>query len=134
MSYIPSLQEEVNRKAYEAVSELVGVVESGGLSPAQADKMLSLLQTAFNGIVTDGDFCDILTDISRNLGTFIPLKHTLKVTLKNDSNQEMKLCIDGCFVRVGSSGKTFDTPREAYDSAQNIVKKLALAGYHPIKD
>lgn len=131
--HIPSLQEEVNRKAFDSVAELIGLLESGSLSPAQANLVLNVLQTAFNGIVTDGDFCGVLTELSMNLFSYLPFNHALKLTLRNDCNQEMHMMIEGAKVTVDHSGKTFDTPKEAYDSAVSVVNKLSIAGFKPAR-
>lgn len=128
-SYVPTLQEEVNRKAYAAVAELANSVSTGVFAPAQADCVLQILQTAFNGIVTDGDFCEVISEFSASLKTIIPLKQHLKVTLSKESKADVQVEISGCALRVANMRRTYDTPYEAYESACAAIERLQKMDY-----
>lgn len=132
-TYIPTLQEEVNRKAFDSVADLVALVESGVVTPSYANLMLSVLQTAFNGIVTDGDFCGLLTELSSNLSSLLPMKQTLSVTLNKPECKDIKIEIEGCRIIVDGNDRTLDTPIEAYNTCLSLVRKLEIAGYKPVK-
>ena len=132
-SYIPTLQEEVNRKAFDAVSDLVVLIESGVVTPSQADMFLCVLQTAFNGIVTDGDFCGLLTDLSINLSSLVPMNQSLFITLNKEGCKDIKIEIEGSNITVDGNTRTLDTPSDAYKTCLSLVKKLEIAGYSPVK-
>jgi hypothetical protein len=133
-TYLPTLQEEVNRKAYGAIAELAVCVDTGVLAPVQADRVLQILQTAFNGVVTDGDFCETITEFAYNLRNFIPLKPSLKIALKKEPYSSVFIEINGCGLSVDNVVRTFDTPAESYNAAQKVINKLMSAGYRPVKD
>lgn len=95
--------------------------------------MLNILQTAFNGIVTDGDFCQILTDTSTYIAHLSPMKQSLQITLKKDSFKDMNLVVSGCELSVDGTIRHFDTPPEAFKASQKLVEKLKIAGYKPAK-
>lgn len=129
ISYVPTLQEEVNRKAYAAVAELATAVSTGVFAPAQADYVLQILQTAFNGIVTDGEFCDTITEFSANLKTFIPLKQSLKISLIKETKADVAIEISGCRLCVGNQRRDYDTPYEAYAAACAAIERLQKMDY-----
>lgn len=130
---IPTLQEEVDRKAFESISSVITMLESGLIAPAQCDLFLNILQIAFSGIVSDGDICDILTDASKSLKTFIPLKQTLKVSLIKDGDQPYTFLIQDCSVVVSRdtsrTRKIFDTPAECLGFVRNAAHALISKGY-----
>lgn len=132
-TYIPTLQEEVNRKAYDAVAELLGMLESGAMSAAQAELFLNVLQTAFNGIVTDGDFCSLLSETSIYLANCVPMKQSFKVTLNKETFKDMILVVEGCTLTVDATRREFDTPQEAFKACVTLVEKLKIAGYRAAK-
>lgn len=133
MTHIPTLQEEVDRKSIEAISNLVSLVEGGLITPSQCDLFLNILQTAFNGIVSDSDICQVMTDISLNLGSFIPLKQSLKISLKKDDIEPVTIEITDSVVTVGDRKIAHETPFEAFNAMKKIVSLLLDKGYSYVK-
>jgi len=65
MSGVPILQDEVNRKAYEALSYLTMAVTHKKITPEQFSTGVDVLFMAVSGLVTDPDFIHIIGEAQR---------------------------------------------------------------------
>jgi len=62
MTGVPVLQDEVNRKAFEALSYLTTAVHHGKITPEQFSTGVDVLFMAVSGLVTDPDFIHIISE------------------------------------------------------------------------
>jgi len=65
MSALPTLQEEVNRKAFETITWLTLAVTQKKITPEQFSTGIDSLFMAVSGLVTDKDFIIIITEAQR---------------------------------------------------------------------
>jgi hypothetical protein len=62
MTGVPVLQDEVNRKAFDALSYLTTAVHHGKITPEQFSTGIDVLFMAVSGLVTDPDFIHIISE------------------------------------------------------------------------
>lgn len=62
MNPLPTLQEEVNRKAFEAMAWLVSAVTRKQITVDQFSTGVDTLFAAVSGLVTDPDFMQMITE------------------------------------------------------------------------
>jgi hypothetical protein len=62
MTGVPILQDEVNRKAFDALSYLTTAVHHGKITPEQFSTGIDVLFMAVSGLVTDPDFIYIISE------------------------------------------------------------------------
>lgn len=62
MTGVPVLQDEVNRKAFDALSYLTTAVHHGKITPDQFSTGVDVLFLAVSGLVTDPDFIHIISE------------------------------------------------------------------------
>lgn len=62
MTGVPVLQDEVNRKAFDALSYLTTAVHHGKITPEQFSTGIDVLFMAVSGLVTDPDFIYIISE------------------------------------------------------------------------
>ena len=62
MTGVPILQDEVNRKAFDALSYLTTAVHHGKITPDQFSTGIDVLFMAVSGLVTDPDFIYIISE------------------------------------------------------------------------
>lgn len=69
VSEVPVLQDEVNRKAFEALDNLVVRREAGKITDAQFAVGIEVLFDALSGLVSDGDFFYITGELRKRVST-----------------------------------------------------------------
>ena len=131
-----SLQDEVDRKALSSLEQLIDNVDSGVITPEDGRKTLGIIQTAFNGIVSDRDFLHLITEadehftslpkltISKTLAYFKDKKSTPAYIIRYN-NETMIISSKGRVINK----KPYETPYECYSAvlkAHNLFIKKGL--------
>lgn len=134
------LQTEVDRKALDAILQAAELIEEGELTRPLADRLLNILQTAFNGITSkEVDTLGMLTELSEyNRQT--PQWPTIYLRRYANAKGQVTLTlsvIDTAFAMkiAGTTpsavSKEFDTHAEAMRFAGLKHKQVVERGYIP---
>ncbi len=135
MSGLPTIKEELDRKAFETVEWLFTSLDRGKLTPAQFSTGVDALFMAINGLAAE-DVCDLMTAADHEARHEVPsIKHTLlkankAVALTWTVGSEL-LAVVGYTDGVESTRqvKIYDTAKEACSAIQKASDKLVEAGY-----
>ena len=124
------LQQEVDRKAFEAFNLLLDAVDNGDLQPDAAEWLLSSLHMAFSGLVEhDRELCDTVDSIAAMIRRLPRPDCTYRliygrgdahVVLYYDSDHRVRLVVVG--------GETGDW--QQFDNAADQARKLQAVHAH----
>jgi hypothetical protein len=131
---IPTLQEELDRKAFETLEWLTYSVDQGRITPEQFSVGVDVLFMTVSGLLKK-DFINLITEAQRLCPSEPPV---LKRSFTDGTALMTARWVVGAeAVSVGRFGgksavKEFDTAREAKDWFGAIAVSLAAKGYKEI--
>lgn len=135
MSQLPTLKEELDRKAFETIDWLATSFDQGKLTNAQYAAGLEALFMAVSGLCDD-EIVDLITTASGIAGAPLALdkRHFIKgdtlVSLTRAGGQEeYHLAVRKNGVVTSSQVKTFDSAKAAQEAARQCADKLLAMGY-----
>jgi hypothetical protein len=132
---LPTLKEEVDRKAFETVEWLFTSLDKGKLTAAQFSTGIDTLFMAVNGLVNEG-VADLITaadfEARHEIHTIshVYIKGGNVITLSwviGNELVEIVAYVDG--VEKTRQDKFYDSPKEARESMQKAGAKFVAAGY-----
>ena len=133
------LQTEVDRKAFAALEDIINLVESGTVTPSNGRQMLAVLQTAFNGVTSDKQFIELLTEADENLTRFPttifePLIRYFKTEDELETPEYIVRYKD-CRLVICRHGRVvkrqdFELPSECYKAVLKTHKFMTSKGLH----
>lgn len=136
MSIIPTIREELDRKAFETVEWLLSGFNAGRLTAQQLSTGLDTLFMAVNGL-TDEGIVDLITAGSEltKLVEAPTLRHCM---LKGDkvvaltwtvASEQIEIVVYTAGVETSRQAKIYDTAKLACAAIQKVADKLAVFGY-----
>ncbi|MDH1221120.1 hypothetical protein ACET9Q_13355 [Aeromonas caviae] len=132
------IHDEIDRKALEAMEAAMAIIFEGGLNRAQADALLGVLQTGFNGITTAKlDYGSLLTELSVSVAGTPDWQCVFSRVYRSPAGTLHRLVISNCtlkFAQIGEkSGSDYElefaVPSEAFRMANHKHNELLKAGY-----
>lgn len=132
---LPTIKEELDRKAFETCEWLFNSLDKGKLTPAQFSTGIDALFMAVNGLTAEA-VCDLMTAAD---GEAQKEQATVRYTLlKGDVVVAMTWAVGDETVAIvtyrkgvefNRQSKTYDTAKEARDAAAKAADKLVGMGY-----
>ncbi|EGR3221705.1 hypothetical protein N7I40_004076 [Vibrio parahaemolyticus] len=133
------LQTEVDRKAIAALEQVIDDVESGAITPESGRRMLAILQTAFNGVTSDREFIDMLTDTDSMFASFPKLTDASFIAYykSEDANcsPEYVVRYRNCRLTISRGGRTvkeenYELPSECYRAVLKAHRHFKSKGLY----
>ncbi|GAL23002.1 hypothetical protein JCM19235_1303 [Vibrio maritimus] len=128
-------QDELDRKAYTAIEELMDHVESGALSPSSARLSLSLIQTAMSGLVSDDkEYLAMLTSADEVLEAMPTPTLRVDHVYKRDGAEPYLLRLTDCHLVAYKGTKKhserhYELPSQAFKHLLALHRQLIKLGY-----
>lgn len=135
MSAVPTLKEELDRKAFETVEWLFSGIDKGKLTPAQFSTGIDVLFMAVNGLVAEG-VADLITagdEAARHeqptvRQTLIKGNRVIAITWLV-GNELVEIVGYESGKETTRQDKIYDTPKQACAAMKAAADKLVAAGY-----
>lgn len=134
------LQDEIDRKALEAMEGFSEIAGAGHFTPEQLLRVLGLLQTSLNGVLSSdvaGLFLEFMTESSEALRIAPSWLVTMTRIYDKPGADKMALTISGSTLTLKSCGapslsdfsRKFDLHEEAVAYAQRVHELMLSNGY-----